>query len=313
MDLSKIRKADYQFDMLITSHQARRMRDRETIVATNFTDTKSMVEIYPLAFNRTINFHVGNVEGEDGRCFFDFKATLSNGMVFEKKFWHFEIIEMMSFRDLSSWKTPRKISIVLKVGIYEGEGSSTEWQEILEDIDDFTPVCSPRTFHSQRMEQLLDKGYYSDITFKFPTGRELLAHKCILMASSLYFRVLFSGTFVESQNNAIDVNFDFDLMRLVVLFLYTGQVNDKDVKNWPDVYSIARFYDINVLAKHAELQMMANAPKDIEEIKNVLRFAVKCQAFRLKKFMVKYTRKMQETKETRNYHEPLFWLNVRFI
>ena len=129
----------------------------------------------------------------------------------------------------------------------------------------------------------------------------------------MYFRVLFSGTFVESRNNAIDVNFDFDLMRLVVLFLYTGQVNDKDVKNWPDVYSIARFYDINVLAKHAELQMMANAPKDIEEIKNVLRFAVKCQAFRLKKFMVKYTRKMQETKETRNYHEPLFWLNVRFI
>ena len=56
MDLSKVRKADYQFDMLITSHQARRIRDRETIVATNFTDTKSMVEIYPLAFNRTINW-----------------------------------------------------------------------------------------------------------------------------------------------------------------------------------------------------------------------------------------------------------------
>jgi len=313
MDLSKVRKFEYRIDLFLSNEQIRMMRDRENIISTRFRDTNSMVEIYPLGYNRTLNFDVGNFKEQDGRYFYDFNATLSNGMVFEKTFWNFEMVEIMSFQELRAWKKPRMISVVLKVGVYDGDGSSTEWQAILENIDDFTSVCSPKNFHSQNMEQLLSIGYHSDVTFEFPDGRKLSAHKCVLVSSSLYFRVLLDGSFIESRNNTIEAKFDYELMKLLILFLYTGRVNKEDVSNWQDVYRIAHSHNVSLLANHAQLQLMAEAPGGMEEIKKVIKFAMKYRAYRLKEFLIKHTRKIQETKETRSYHKSLCRFDVLFI
>ena len=99
-------------------------------------------------------------------------------------------------------------------------------------------------------------------------------------------------------------------MKLILSFLYTGRIDEKNVENWPDLYRVARFYDIDILAKHAELQMMANAPMEMEKIKRVIKFAIRFQSYKLKNYMIKLARKNQETKEFRRYRNrsALFWI-----
>ena len=310
MDLSKVRKIDHNLDLVITNGDIRRLHNRETIVSAYFRDSKAGVDVYPLFFTRAINIHVGSFHQEDDRYFFYLKAKLSNGMVLEKTFWNYEVIPLMSFQELRKWKRPRRMSISLSIGVYEGGGSSNEWQSILTDIDDFTPVSGPGNFHSQGMEELLIKGFYSDVTFEFPTGKRLSAHRCILMSSSMYFRALFNGNFVDFNQNTIKINFNYEVMKLILSFLYTGRIDEKNVENWPDLYRVARFYDIDILAKHAELQMMANAPMEMEKIKRVIKFAIRFQSYKLKNYMIKLARKNQETKEIRRYRNrsALFWM-----
>ena len=48
--------------------------------------------------------------------------------------------------------------------------------------------------------------------------------------------------------------------------------------------------------------MMVGSPRDAEGIKENLKFAVKYQAKRLKRFMILLMRSIQETKETKLFH-----------
>ena len=90
-------------------------------------------------------------------------------------------------------------------------------------------------------------------------------------------------------------------MRVMVSFLYSGHLDEDDVNNWPDMYRIASYFNVDVLVNHSELQLMAGTPREIQGIKKVLKFAVRYQAYRLKSFIVKLARSIQETMEVRQF------------
>ena len=300
MDLSKVRKISYQFELDLMDQDISVLERRGIISSTYFVDSKSGVDIFKVFDNDYVNFHIGNFYEDDDRVFYDFTAELSNGMVLKRRFWNFGLIPLMSVEELKAWKSPKKICISLRVGIYDGDGSAMEWQRILTSIDDFSPVCTRMDFHSENMQQLLAQGFYADVMFVCPSGKKLSAHKCLLSASSPYFRALFRGHFANSSPKMIKVDFEFDLMKVMVSFLYSGQLDEEQVENWPDLYRIAKFYNVDVLANHSELQMMVGAPREeIEGMKRVLQFALKYQALRLKRFVIELVQKIQETKETK--------------
>ena len=221
-------------------------------------------------------------------------------MVIQKSFWNFEILPIMTFDELNLWQNPRKIQLKLQIGLYEGDGSANEWQNILTKVEHFTPVCFEQTFHTSKMDEMLTSGRFANLTLRCLNDRELQVHKCILANASPYFRALFSEIF-EPISNVIDVNFDYNVVKAVMSFIYSGRLDEAMVVNWPDLFVMARYYQLDVLAVHSELRMMVNMPKDMESIKKMIKFAISYQARDLKQYIIKMARNIQETKECKMY------------
>ena len=302
MDLTKLRKMDYNISFNVTDLDILSLveRGRGIIASKYFPDSMSSVDLFHVSFDDMINLYVGHMQDEEERYFYHIIAKLSNGTVIDREFWNFSIIPIMTLDALKSWKPLRKISISLHVGIYEGEGSVEEWQNILTKVDDFTPVCYPQSFHTLMMDDILAAGKYTDARLQFPNGKELFVHKCFLEASSPYFRAFFSGKFeTDSSINILD--FDYQLVKEVISYIYSGRMKEEMIENWTEVYKFARFYHLDILARHAELQIMVGAPKDINEVKKFLKFAMIYGAYRLKQFIINRIRYIQETVECKRY------------
>ena len=299
MDLNKVRKFDYQINLDIFDYDIMLLNQGLT-ASKFFYDSQAFLDIFPNFHDRIVNFHVGHLVEDDGRRFFQFSAKLSNGMLIQKSFWNFEILPIMTFNELNLWKTPRNIHLSLKIGLYEGDGSANEWQNILTKVEHFTPVCFEQTFHTSKMDEMLTSGRFANLTLRCLNDRELQVHKCILANASPYFRALFRD-FFEPISNVIDVNFDYNVVKAVMSFIYSGRLDEAMVVNWPDLFVMARYYQLDVLAVHSELRMMVNMPKDMESIKKMIKFAIFHQAQDLKKYIIKMTRYIQETKECQIY------------
>ena len=300
MDLTKLRKMEYNLNFHITDRDISTLNERGIIASKYFTDSMSSIDLFHVSFNSLVNIYVGNAQDDEDRYFYHLSAKLSNGMTIDREFWNFSIIPLMTLDELKSWKNPRKILISLCVGVYEGEGSVEQWQNILTKIDDFTPVCYPQSFHTLMMDDILTAGNYTDARFEFPNGENLSVHKCFLIACSPYFRALFSDNFTTDSSITVS-GFDYQLVKEVISYIYSGRIKEEMVDNWTEVYKFARFYHLDVLASHAELQMMAGTPNDIDGIKKVLKFAMIYDACRLKQFIIKRIRKIQETMECRRF------------
>ena len=113
--------------------------------------------------------------------------------------------------------------------------------------------------------------------------------------------VLYLGIFFEPISNVIDVNFDYNVVKAVMSFIYSGRLDEAMVVNWPDLFVMARYYQLDVLAVHSELRMMVNMPKDMESIKKMIKFAISYQARDLKQYIIKMARNIQETRECKMY------------
>ena len=301
MDLSKVQKFKHQINLDISDSDVMKVLNlRGSIASKHFFDSKACLDIFPNFYDDIASFHVGHLVEDDGRRFFEFSAKLSNGMLIQRNFWNFEIIPIMTFDDLNLWQNPRKIHLTLQIGLYEGDGSANEWQNILTKVDHFTPVCFEQTFHTSMMYEMLTSGRYANLTLRCLNDLKLPVHKCILANASPYFRALFSESF-RPMAYVIDVNFDYNLVKAVMLYIYSGRLDEAIIDNWPDLFVIARYYQLDVLAVHSELRMMVNMPKDMENIKKMIKFAIFYQARDLKQYIIKITRNIQETKECKMY------------
>ena len=84
-------------------------------------------------------------------------------------------------------------------------------------------------------------------------------------------------------------------MLIVLTILYIGRITEEEVTNWPKLFQVASFYQIETLTRHCELQMMTRVTNCLEDIKELLKFAIKLHANKLKRYLVVLTRRIQET------------------
>ena len=76
--------------------------------------------------------------------------------------------------------------------------------------------------------------------------------------------------------------------------MYSGSLKQEEVVNCPDLYIAASFYNVKVLARHCELQMMTKVNTEWNNIKSILKFTIFFNALKLKKFLVNLARKIQK-------------------
>ena len=91
------------------------------------------------------------------------------------------------------------------------------------------PVYTYKTW--QKM--LFNEGF-SDVAFICADKPEdkICAHKAVLAAASPYFQTLFSGNWQETKsNNEIQTQNSYAVMKLVLRFIYTGEINETIVNN----------------------------------------------------------------------------------
>lgn len=73
--------------------------------------------------------------------------------------------------------------------------------------------------------QLLDQGRFCDVTLACQGGETLRAHRVVLCACSAYFDTVLLNSTPEKETLAILRDCDFDDIRLIIEFMYNGEIS----------------------------------------------------------------------------------------
>ena len=295
MDLRKIQFYEEHYEMNISDKEIVKLEDSKLIHGGYFHDSKCEFDFLDLENGAKVKLYIGSTTQDDERVFLKYSMSLSNGKTFKDCSWGYSMIPLMTLADIRGWKIPRKFSLKIQIGIYMGTGGERwEWQNILTDAEDFSPLCSVPTSQSKCMSDLLASAMFSDIKLLCTDSILLSAHKCILIGSP-YFRALFGFHFQKSNQNIVKVENDSGSMQVILSYLYSGRIEYDKVDSWPDLYQVASFYQLEDLSQHCELQMMARVTSSIDDIKYVLKFSIDFHARKLKRYLVKLSRRIQKT------------------
>lgn len=75
----------------------------------------------------------------------------------------------------------------------------------------------------QNLNELRKSNILCDITIR-AEGDDFVAHRCVLIAASPYFRALFTSDFKEGETNFVELkNIQSSILREVLQFIYTGE------------------------------------------------------------------------------------------
>ena len=292
MDLTRVRQFDHQFDLVfLTSKVVRTLEASGMVTVLFLPSTQTSIELSYSPYTNDIYFHIGQFDGEEDRALMEFSLYLSDGSICEARFWGYGTVRFVGMENLRALSSMKKGKVILKIGLYEGNGSQNCWKKVFQTIEDFTPVVFPPNEHSHHLDNLLENGKYSDVTLRCQDGIEISTHKCLLL-SCPYFKALFSGHF-GMGTKTIRVDFSHEIMKIILKFVYSGRIFENDVRNWQDLYIAADFYCLEDLVRHCELQMMVRAPQSIQEIKFLLNFAVKFHARKLRIYLVQVVRELE--------------------
>ena len=295
MDLKKICLYEENYTRIISDEDIAKMENKKIIYGSYFHDSKCGFDFLHLTSDSKVKLYIGNYTEDDDRIFLKCSIIFSNGQKFEESAWSYKIIPLLTMDEIKALQKPRKLAIKLEIGIYSGTGGTKlEWQNVFTDPKDFIPVCSPPTFHSKCMNDLKRSGMFSDVTLLCDNMTSICTHKCILLGSP-YFRALFGCHFAQKDQKVVKAESDAETMLIVLSFLYTGQIDEGEVTSWPKLFQVASFYQLEILTRHCELQMMNRVANSLDDIKELLKFAIKLCANKLKRYLVVLTRMIQET------------------
>jgi hypothetical protein len=295
MDLKKISRYEENFVKYISDEEIAIMENKKIINGRFFQDSKCCFDFLNLSENKKVSLYIGNSTEDDERVFVEYTILMPDGRSLEDCFWSYSIIPLMTLEEIRALSEPRNFSLKLKIGIYSGTYvEKWEWQNVFTDAEDFSPLCSLSNFHSKCMEDLQLSGKFCDVTLVCDDKVSISAHRCFLIGSP-YFSALFGYNFGKEEQNVVNCESDFETMEIILCFLYSGRIEEEHVVNWPDLYRVADFYQLDHLSRHCELQMMTRVVKTLEAIKDLLKFAITFHAYKLKRFLVVLIRRIQET------------------
>ncbi|GFU28143.1 TD and POZ domain-containing protein 4 [Nephila pilipes] len=113
-------------------------------------------------------------------------------------------------------------------------------EEIDEEEEDSVPCCSLKKV----LANLYEEGILSDVNLR--TGNENFpVHKNILSVRSPVFRAMFGNEMREKTSKDLDLpDIDADILRRLLLFLYTDTVKNLDWESALDLYRAADHYEV---------------------------------------------------------------------
>ena len=272
-----MRKLFFQFEVIFKDFDIHTLETVGLICSPfpYFCEVRTFVDIRYLAQNNQVYMHIENGCQEEDRYFYDLRVKIMDRELLENHFWSHGDIDIMKMEDLKQLENPLKLTIHLGVGIYEGCGTPDKWVKILTCLDDFTPVVSAPTSYSESMDDLLRTGTFSDLKLICSDRKQLNVHKC-LMIECPYFATLLSGNSSNSLRiNCFEVEVEYDIMKVIMQFIYSGRIDEKHDLNWLDLYRVACLYGLDMLAGHCQLQILVRTQENIDDVKTLIKFALK--------------------------------------
>lgn len=295
MDLKKVRKFHFQFEVTMTDLDLEMLENVGLVCPPfpYFVETRTFLDIHYSAHSNYVYMHVENASKEKDRYFYEFKLNMLDGRTLEHSFWSLGHIDMMKMENFKKLNNPRKVTISLGVGIYEGCGTPDLWTKILTCLDDFTPVVFSHTSYSQLMDELVQSGRFSDLMIVCSDKQQLNVHKCLLIKCP-YFKSLLGDNSCESlKKNVIEVEEELSLVKMIIQFIYSGRLEEKSVLNWTELHRVANSFGLDILARHCQLQMLIRASDNIDDVKVLLKIALKYHSRKMVRYLTHTARKIQ--------------------
>lgn len=154
-------------------------------------------------------------------------------------------VKYEAYQDLGVVKVENRLEIDFgKMSFYSEEGLKVEYAFIGENIGKVRNHENPNTRLCKDFEQLLTDEEFKDVTLQCEGG-ELKAHKSILSARSKVFKAMFQHEgFLESKSNTVKCYFDLELMKYLLLYIYSAKVTKSKAK---ELLELADYYDLQQL------------------------------------------------------------------
>jgi hypothetical protein len=147
------------------------------------------------------------------------------------------------------------------------------------------PIIKPVT--SAYREILLEKEF-SDCMFVCPDGQVIPAHKCILAASSPYFKAAFGGQWKDTDE--LHTTHPAHIIKAMLTMLYTGDTSSVSIKEDPFAFmGLASEYSLEWLKKMVEYECVKSL--DVSHLKDCWCAARLYDSSYLKNACVEFTRK----------------------
>ena len=171
------------------------------------------------------------------------------------------------------------------------------------------------TLLAKALSKLFDDKQLSDVTLVVG-DQELACHKAILATRSTYFRSLLSGNFRERGIERVAIDAPFDLLKIMVNFIYDGHIWEQDWKPvCLDLLSMADKYRIEDLFAACELLACSEDVVTSANVLDAMLVAHLCNCDNLLRFCVPIftaskaaltrTEKWLEVKEQNGFMERL--------
>ena len=102
------------------------------------------------------------------------------------------------------------------------------------------------------------------ITIRTNNGQEIKALKDILVSKSKVFERMLESEMAESKNGLIECSFDFDVMKLLIQFLYSGVIflNSDETQTSVKLFEAADYYGIECLKNFSLEFFRSNLKRD---------------------------------------------------
>ncbi|KAG6456273.1 hypothetical protein O3G_MSEX009656 [Manduca sexta] len=178
--------------------------------------------------------------------------------------------------------------------------------QILEKNNNSDNSYTPKVRLANDMENLLNNGFYSDVTMKSTEGTEFKVHKNILASRSAVLKANFEHNTIECHTNTIESPLEEDVLREVLLYIYSDKV--PKINEIPDkLLAAAEYYQLE------ELKMLCERPLlkrlTVQNAIEILEFADLHSADTLKQETLEFIKHnpMNEIVKTKG------WTNIKSV
>ena len=150
------------------------------------------------------------------------------------------------------------------------------------------------------LKKLVNNSLFSDVTFILE-GKELFAHRVILVSRCEHFRVMFTGGMLEAQQSRIEIkDWSYKAYCYLLEFLYSAGISNFTAAAAEEVLGLADAYNLTDLKNLCQTALVHSV--EVENVCDMLILAHRFSAPDLKKFCMNFIQKnFQDVNSTQGF------------